>query len=340
MAVMPQAQDVPPGWTVEQVVAHGRAPHLGAWRGAGRDDKEAVAAALHSTSIEEFAHRPVETLSGGERQRVLLARALAQTPRLLLLDEPTAFLDLQYQWEMLELVERARRERGLSVVSVLHDLNLAAAFATQVALLQSGKVVSLGSPADVLTEERIAGVYGRRVTVGRHPATGRPTVMPWASSHPAAPAARAHVISGGGSGAALLRHLASDGHAVTAGVLNVGDSDWETARALGLEVAEEAPFSPISDTAAARAAHLIACADTVIVAPMPVGPGNLANVRLAAEAARQGGRVVMVGPMTAELDFTGGEAMSVWSAAIEAGAIVEPDVARAVLRLHRADNAE
>jgi iron complex transport system ATP-binding protein len=330
MAVVPQEQALPAGWTVGQVVAQGRAPHLGTWRREGPADREAVSAALRSTATDALALRAVESLSGGERQRVLLARALAQAPHILLLDEPTAFLDLQFQWEMLELVEEARRERGLTVVSVLHDLNLAAAFADRVALLKGGRVLALGAPADVMTEEAIEAGYGRRVTVGVHPATGRPTVLSWPSD--AAPNARAriHVIGGGGSAAAILRRLASDGNQVTTGVLNVGDTDWETARALGLSVADEAPFSAISSAAFQRAERLIRKAAVVLVAPTAVGPGNMDNLRLAVEAAQRGQRVLLTGEMGPNRDFTGGGAARLWDAAVAAGAVEANDLASAI----------
>jgi iron complex transport system ATP-binding protein len=157
--------------------------------------------------------------------------------------------------------------------------------------------------------------------------------MAWPSGASAVPPARVHVVSGGGAGAALLRHLVADGHAVTAGVLNVGDSDWETARALGLEMAEEAPFSAISAASAACAADLIAAADVVIVAAMPIGPGNIENLRLARHAAANGGSVLLVGDMPASRDFTGGAARELWSAAVGAGAETFPDLAAALSRL-------
>jgi len=215
------------------------------------------------------ADREAHTLSGGERQRALLARALAQTPKVLLLDEPTAFLDLQYQWEMLEIVEQARRERGITVVAVLHDLNLAAAFSHRMAMMKGGRLAALGTPESVLTEDIAQNVYGRRVTIGRHPATGRPTVVSWPSETPGARNTAIHIISGGGTGAALIRRLNADGHAVTAGVLNIGDTDWETAQALDLDIAEEAPFSNVSETAYVAAEALIRRASMVLVAPMP-----------------------------------------------------------------------
>ncbi len=255
---------------------------------------------------------------------------LAQTPKVLLLDEPTAFLDLQYQWEMLEIVEQARRERGITVVAVLHDLNLASAFSHRMAMMKGGRLAALGTPDEVLTEDITRNVYGRRVTIGRHPATGRPTVVSWPSETPGARNTAIHIISGGGTGAALIRRLNADGHAVTAGVLNIGDTDWETAQALDLDIAEEAPFSSVSEAAYTAAEALVRRASMVLVAPMPIGPGNLDNLRLAAEAAKRGQKVLLIGVMDESRDFTGGLAGPLWDDAVAHGAVVSPDVVSAL----------
>lgn len=333
MAVVPQDSVSPQGWTVAQAVAMGRSPHQGLLGAPGAEDARIVSEAMQATGTAVHASRLVETLSGGERQRVLLARALAQTPRVLLLDEPTASLDLQYQWDMLELVEEARRARGITVIAVLHDLNLAAAFSDRIALLSTGRIEALGSPEQVLNEATIEAVFGRRVSVGVHPATGRPTVLAWPGGSRRGPSRKVHVICGGGSGAAVLRRLVSDGHEVTAGVLNIGDTDWETARALGLEVAEERPFSALSEAALADALRMALRADWVLVAPAPIGPGNLANLKVAVEAARSGRSVLLVGEMDAERDFTHGKAGGLWREAVEAGALAVPDSAAAVRRI-------
>jgi iron complex transport system ATP-binding protein len=333
IAVVPQEQVIPPGWSVREVVSQGRAPHLGAWRSEGADDREAVDSALRATETATLSERLISGLSGGERQRVLLARALAQTPHVLLLDEPTAFLDLQYQWEMLELVDRARKERGLTVVSVLHDLNLSAAFACRIALLKGGRIIALGTPEDVLTEETIRRGYNRRVSVGRHPATGRPTVISWPSERKSERRLRVHVISGGGSGAAIIRRLVADGHTVTAGVLNIGDTDWEATRTLSVETADEAPFSGISPMAFQRGDALVRKAEIVIVAPVPFGPGNVVNIQLATEAARRGARVLLIGRFDDERDFTKGEARTMWAEALAAGAIQVANAVEALAHL-------
>src|SRR5207253_11384132 len=142
---------LPSGLLVREMVGLGRTPYLRALLGPTAHDRQAVDSAVAAVGIESFADRFVDELSGGERQRVILARALAQEPRLLLLDEPTANLDLYHQVAMLELVRGLTREHGLAVLAAVHDLQLAALYCDRVALLSQGRIVSQGSPEAVLT---------------------------------------------------------------------------------------------------------------------------------------------------------------------------------------------
>ena len=172
-AVVPQ--EVPPAlrFSVEQLVLMGRYPHA-PQRFFERSEDFAIAhEAMAATGVTELASLPVESLSGGERQRAMLARALAQEPRLLILDEPTAHLDLRYQVECAELLARVNRERGTSVLLVSHDLTLAAQLCDRLLLLADGRIVRLGSPAEVLEESLLQAVYGCPVTVARLPTSAR-----------------------------------------------------------------------------------------------------------------------------------------------------------------------
>ncbi len=178
LAVVPQARQLPPTFTVRQAVALGRTPYLG-WLGTpGPKDRAAVERALALTDLRPLADRLLGHLSGGEQQRVLLARALAQETPVLLLDEPTAHLDLRHQVAILALVQRLARQQGLAVLLVIHDLNLAARFADQVALLHHGHLVALGSPQAVFTPQRLAAVYGLPVQVVHLPGQAAPWVVP------------------------------------------------------------------------------------------------------------------------------------------------------------------
>ncbi|MFQ5856520.1 MAG: heme ABC transporter ATP-binding protein [Anaerolineae bacterium] len=185
LGLAPQASSANWPLTVERAVALGRAPHRGWLLPLSADDRVAIERALQQTGLTPLRERRVTELSGGEQRRVVLARVLAQEPEVLLLDEPTAHLDLKYQTEILELVRRLAHWGKLAVVISLHDLNLAALYADRLALLSEGQLLTVGSPAEVLTPERLTRVYGVPVVVTRHPISGTPLVMPVANGTPA-----------------------------------------------------------------------------------------------------------------------------------------------------------
>jgi iron complex transport system ATP-binding protein len=178
LGLLPQAPTAPEGLTVGDLVARGRHPHQAWYRQWSGDDEEAVAEALAWTGISDLAERPVDELSGGQRQRAWISMALAQGTDLLLLDEPTTFLDLAHQVEVLELVERLHHERGRTVVMVLHDLNLAARYAGRLVAMKAGRIVAQGRPAEVITEPLLREVFGLEARVIPDPVAGTPLVVP------------------------------------------------------------------------------------------------------------------------------------------------------------------
>jgi iron complex transport system ATP-binding protein len=186
LGVVPQETAIPFPYTVEEMVLMGRAPHLGRMGLESSADRAIVEAVLGETDLADVAGRTVDQLSGGERQRVLMARALAQGPEILLCDEPTAHLDLRHQARFFDVL-RTRREGGLGVVVVLHDLNLAAATCDRLILLDAGRVAATGTPEAVLLPEILEPVYRVSVTVGTHARTGRRYVLPANSVDPARP---------------------------------------------------------------------------------------------------------------------------------------------------------
>ncbi|MFG3497091.1 ABC transporter ATP-binding protein [Streptomyces sp. NPDC047928] len=179
LSFLTQSPLVPAGVTVAELVAYGRHPHQGLLaRATGDEDRAAIGWALDATNLRPLAERPLDRLSGGERQRAWIAMALAQRTGLLLLDEPTTFLDIRYQIEVLRLVRRLADDHGITVAVVLHDLNQAAAFADAMVVLAGARIVASGPPAAALTEETIRTAFGIDTTVTHDPHTGVPTCLP------------------------------------------------------------------------------------------------------------------------------------------------------------------
>ena len=182
IAVVPQETHTTFDFTVLDIVLMGRYPHLGAFELEGAADVAIAREALAATGTAELAARPFATLSGGEKQRVVIASALAQASSILLLDEPTASLDLGYQIEIATLLTRLNRDRGTTMVISTHDLNLAAALCSEVVLLRQGQVLARGATADVLTAAHVRTLYGVDADVQFHPRAGHVTVVPIARS--------------------------------------------------------------------------------------------------------------------------------------------------------------
>lgn len=180
LGLLPQQSIAPDGITVVDLVSRGRFPYQKMFRQWTDEDERAVRVALESTQLTELSTRPVDALSGGQRQRVWIAMALAQETPILLLDEPTTYLDLAHQLEVLELCTRLNRE-GRTLVAVLHDLNHAARYATHLVAMRNGEIVAEGTPREVVTEEMVRGVFGVRARVIDDPETHTPMVIPLAS---------------------------------------------------------------------------------------------------------------------------------------------------------------
>jgi len=181
VAVLPQSPAAPESLTVADLVARGRDPHRRWWDGWSQADEDAVRESLAQTALVELADRPLESLSGGQRQRAWIALALAQRTDALLLDEPTTYLDIAHQLDVLDTVQRLHHERGLTVIMVLHDLSLAARYADEVVAMRDGRVVAAGTAHEVVTPDVLREVFDVDCRVLLDDGTGRPFVIPGVS---------------------------------------------------------------------------------------------------------------------------------------------------------------
>lgn len=344
IAFVPQEFTVQFAYTVRQVVELGRTPHLGALGVIRPADTAAVSAALKATHVEHLAGRIFNALSGGERQRVLLALALAQESAMLLLDEPTAHLDIKHQIGLLDLLTHLNAERGLTVVAALHDLNLAARYFPRLMLLRT-TLVADGPPAAVLDPALLSDVYETPVQVGVLRGEHHLSVLPAQSGEPGSRAGegstvRVQVLAGGGSGELLMRALADAGIAFGAGPLNVGDSDDVLARRLAATSIIEPPYAPVSDASLAELRQRAHASDVLIVCPLPIGPGNVALLDIAVAACAAGTPVLLWEPRASDgvldavrqRDYTG-RAADLYQRLLGVGAEVLPSPAAMVARI-------
>ncbi len=324
MAVVPQDTSIGFNFSVYEAVMMGRVPHLGRFQKEGEDDRTVVKESMEVTNCWSFKDRSVMELSGGERQRVILARALAQEPEIILLDEPTAFLDISYQTEIFDLIKELNIGKNLTVIAVLHDLNLAAQYCDHLILLNKGEIYKIGTPDEVITVDNIQEVYGTKVIISKHPVSKTPYVslLPKIQDKfVKAISRKIHIIGGGGSASSLMEELFFQGMQLTAGVLNVGDKDWETAKNLGIDCTEELPFSFLSGEKHGENLEMIKNSDSVILTNTPFGRGNLKNLEAALFAVEKNFPVYIYEGFDVRLrDYTGGEAADIFQKLKDKGA--------------------
>ncbi|NTW53076.1 MAG: ABC transporter ATP-binding protein [Chlorobiaceae bacterium] len=304
IGVVPQKLESPMAFTVAEIVMLGRSSR-GGWGGADSKDYDSAERAMIYTNVFDLKDRLFNELSAGEQQRTALAMALAQEPRIIMLDESIAHLDINHSQEVLRILMNINREQKITVLLVSHDLNLAAQIADRLMLMDRGQLVCKGSPGEVMQEELLSRVYDCDLHVRRDPYSGNPVVsgaldmaLRRTSVHK-----RLHVISGGGSGIELFRRLLIEGFDLSAGVLNRLDSDAEAARALDIACVLEQPFSAVGRQAFEEARSMVERADGVIVGLVPIGSGNLINLQLASDALKAGKPVWMAAGI-ADRDYT------------------------------------
>ncbi|MGP8078579.1 MAG: ABC transporter ATP-binding protein [Thermoplasmata archaeon] len=331
VAWMPQ--DEAPGENVplEEYVGYGRYAWTPRWALPSPADRAAVRRAIAELDLGPLASRGMAELSGGERQRARLARTLAQDAPVLLLDEPTAHLDIGHQLDLLERIRTHARREQRSVVVALHDLNLAARFMDRVAVLSHGRLVAIGPPADVLSPALLEEVWGILAELRQDPRTGQLYLLPRLAPgretpRTAPPRRRVHLVAGGGSGSSVLKALFERGYDLSAGVLPLFDTDTELARELGLPIAIELPFAPIGPEALERLDRLLAEAGAIVVAAFPVGPTNLANLERLRDWTGRRPVALVEQPSGEAWDYTAGRASALREELIARGAVVLPSL--------------
>ena len=273
-----------PEWlTCRDVVALGRYPYTGRLGLLGAQDEAKVSAAMEAVRVTDIAARDFNAISDGQRQRVLLARALCQEPELIVLDEPTSFLDVRHKLELLTLLRDMAKRKGIAVILSLHEIDLAQKLSDRILCVKGERILMSGPPEAVLTEDTVAALYG----VGADafdPAFGS-VELPRVEGEP-----QALVLSNCGAGIRVYRALQRRGVPFAAAILYENDVDHRLARRLAVEVVSEKPFAPISDAALARALELVRACPRVIDAGVTLGPSN-ARMAQVLSAARESGKL-------------------------------------------------
>lgn len=312
IAVVPQSTSMSFDFLVQDIVLMGRTPHQRAFGRENPNDIQVMEQVMKETNTWTLKDRSFLDLSGGEKQRVIIARALCQEPEILLLDEPTSHLDINYQLEIFQLLRRLNLKKRLTIIIVSHDLNLAAQYCNELILLKKGRIYAVGSPEEVITQQNLEEVYGTSVLIQKNP-LGRPHVfLQSRQQNPANKEIHLHVICGGGSGEDLLESLCTLGYKITAGVLNRGDMDWKTAKYLDIPIIEEEAFAPISPESHEKNLSLMHSAHIIILAGVPFGHGNVANLLAVEEMAKRRKRILLFTTALYQTrDYTGGKAAAI-----------------------------
>ena len=268
--------------TCRDVVETGRYPYTGRLGILSAHDHEVVEEAMSLTHVTDLAAQDFTRISDGQRQRVMLARAIAQEPSVLVLDEPTSYLDIRHKLELLTLIKQLVRERRTAVILSLHELELAERISDRLLCIRDGKIDRAGTPEEIFTDDYISALYG--IEAGSFSALYG---VPELSAPAGVP--EVFVIGGGGSGIPAYRRLQREGRPFAAGILPENDLDYPVAKALAARVISVPPFSTIDDTAVEQALTVLRQCSEVIVCCKAFGTVNAACRRLI-EAAEEGGR--------------------------------------------------
>ncbi len=325
MAVVPQETAADFDFTVEDIVMMGRFPYLSRFRKEDAHDREIVHRSMELTGVTHLAERSIAQLSGGEKQRVVMARAVAQQPEVLLLDEPTANLDIGYQSMLLELASRLNREQGVTVIAAIHDINLAVHHFSKFILLADGRVLAAGRADEVITAENIRKSYGIPATTFRHPLHGvlQVSVVRGGKDRDQGNGGpRVHVIGGGEEAMPTLELLYQKGCRLSIGPVSAQDSGCRFAHFNSLPVVIVPPFTSMNREHREEHLKLLREAEAIVVPPIPFGEGNLPLFKEVETALDEGVQLYIIDfKGIAGRDYSGGKAGILMQRLIDKGAV-------------------
>ena len=281
LAVVMTGRMQPELMTCEDIVGTGRYPYTGVLGILSAEDHEKVRAAMELVHAWDLKDRDFSAVSDGQRQRILLARAICQEPEVIILDEPTSFLDIRHKLELLAILRRMAKEKGITVIMSLHEIDLAQKISDKIICVKGDAISHFGAPETIFREDIIRELY--EIDNGSFDPCFGSIELPRPEGTP-----RVFVLAGGGTGIPVFRKLQKENVPFAAGVLYTNDIDYQLARILAMETVTEAPFQEISDEAFARACELMKSCERVIDTGVPVGMCNRRIEELRAEAKRLG----------------------------------------------------
>jgi len=325
MAVVPQETTADFDFTVEDIVMMGRFPYLNRFQKEDQSDREIVQRSMEMTGVAHLARRSITALSGGEKQRVIMARAVCQQPEALLLDEPTANLDIGYQSMLLELAARLNREQEVTVIAAIHDINLAVHHFNRFILLSGGRVMSAGRAEEVITPDNIQKSYGVPATTYRHPLHGVLQVSvvrekTRVEGHTKRPVV--HVIGGGEEALPVLELLIGRGCRLSVGPVSAQDSGCRFAHFHSLPVVIVPPFTSMNGVHKEEHLELMRKSDLVVVPPIPFGEGNLPIFEEVEAVLKEGKPVYLIDLAGVEKRDYSGHAPQLLKNLVQRGAVV------------------
>ena len=329
IAVVPQSTSIGFNFSVFETIMMGRYPYLNRFKSENQEDRKIVNEVMKMTRTEILKNKNYNELSGGEKQRVIIAQTLVQDSPIIILDEPTSHLDINFQIEFMELFFSLFKNNKKTIIGIFHDINLAIQYSEKIMLLKDGGIFCFGNVEDVITRTNMMSVFNSDVFIGKNPFTGKLYVSPNFNLHfihtkqKIKKEIKVHVIGGGGAASTILNMLHNSGYIVSTGVVNNLDTDLNTAQQLGITFVNEAPFSPISRDAHLRNLELVKTSDFVILPCVEFGNGNFLNLSAAHEAIKLGKKVIVINTTDIKSrDHVGGKAILLYSEIISENAIV------------------